>query len=255
MTALATYQDLLTLYLNDEGGVDYAAWNGSDSDRARLDAVLDAWLAKSPDSHPENFSSASHRLGYWLNLYNALVIREVLRHWPLESVRDVRPTLLSKLAPLKGFFVGLRFTVGGQSMNLSVIENKVIRSQFKDARIHFALNCGSAACPILRRSVFDGDTLEEQLNEASRSFIADSNNVRVDVESRSVWLSKIFKWYAADFERHAKVETQNEGSSVLDFLLPFAEGPLQAALQQARDEGFGLKYPDYDWSLNGSTAI
>ncbi len=248
---LAQYQELLTRYLSDGGGVRYQEWNDSETDVASLDQVLSSWQEQSPESHATNFPSASHRLGYWLNLYNALVIREILRHWPLESVRDVRPTLMSKVAPLKGFFRDLRFVVGGKKMNLSEIENKVIRSQFKDARIHFALNCGSAACPVLRRSVFDGDTLENQLNEASQSFVAEEANVRVDKDAKTIWLSKIFKWYVEDFERHAALESQGKSSTVIDFIALFASPTLTTELQQATHASFKVQYHDYDWSLNG----
>ena len=252
MNTLETYQALLTRYLDDEGGVRYQAWNESPSDVAALDQVLGAWQAKSPQSDPENFSSASHRLGYWLNLYNALVIREILRHWPLESVRDVRPTLMSKVAPLKGFFKDLHFVVGGEKMNLSEIENEVIRSQFRDARIHFALNCGSAACPILRRSVFDGSSLEEQLREASVAFISDEAHVRVDDDAKTLWLSKLFKWYASDFERHAQLERDGKESTVVDFLALFASPALRTKLQRASSQNYRIRYDDYDWSLNAA---
>jgi len=252
MSDLETYQELLTRYLSDDGGVRYQAWNDCADDVDALDSILATWRATSPDSSPTSFTNASSRLSYWLNLYNALVIREVLRHWPLESVRDVKPTLLSKVAPLKGFFRDLQFDVGGRKMNLSDIENKVIRSQFKDARIHFALNCGSAACPILRRSVFDGDTLEQQLNEASRKFIGSSDNVRVDSEAKTVWLSKIFKWYAGDFASHAQKERQDQSSGVIDFLELFAGETLQAQLALAAKQQFQIRFHDYDWTLNGS---
>lgn len=252
MGALDSYQDLLTRYLGNDGGVRYQAWSESEADVAALQSLLDTWLQKSPESHPHVFASASHRLSYWLNLYNALVIREILRRWPLESVKDVRPTLLSKVVPLRGFFMDLRFEVGGRSMNLAAIEHEVIRAQFKDARIHFALNCGSAACPVLRRSVFDGETLEDQLNEASRSFIAKVENVRVDAVSKSVWLSKIFRWYKSDFERHASLETGKPRTSVLDFVALFAGSELRAALEVAQVEGYGLRFADYDWSVNRS---
>ncbi len=254
MNSLREYQTLLTRYLADDGGVRYGEWQATPKDVRALSAVLDAWLAKSPESHPESYQSASHRLGYWLNLYNALVIREIVCRWPLESVKDVRPTLLSKVAPLKGFFVDLRFVVGGRTMNLMAIENKIVRAQFKDARIHFALNCGSAACPVLRRTVFDGDALEEQLNEASRDFVNQEENVRVDDTVGVVWLSKLFKWYAGDFERHAAVESAIEGSSLLDFVAYFAEPGLCEALRAAMARGYRVRFHDYDWGVNASSS-
>lgn len=252
MTPLAQYQDLLTRYVQSDGDVGYAAWHESAADTVALHAVLRAWLAESPESNPQAFAGVAHRLGYWLNLYNALVIREVVGRWPIASVKDVKPTLLSKAIPLKGFFVDLRFDVAGQSMSLMQIENKVIRAQFKDARIHFALNCGSAACPVLRPSVFDGDALDLQLDEASREFVNNGESVEVEPSTKAVWLSKIFKWYRGDFETHAQNDASIEGATVLDFAAYYASEALATALQTAKREGYRVRYRDYDWSVNAA---
>ena len=248
--SLASYQELLERYLDDSGALHYAQWHASEGDVAALDALLESWRQSSPDNRPDAFGSAASRLSYWLNLYNALVIREVLRHWPLESVRDVRPTMLSKVVTLKGFFRDLRFDVGGRRMNLGDIENKVIRSQFKDARIHFAINCGSASCPILRKSVFDGAELEAQLDQASREFVADDANVAVDLVRREVRLSKIFSWYKDDFKTHARALSGNSKVGTLEVVILFARGEKRKALERAQGEGFALRYQDYDWALN-----
>lgn len=249
---LVRYQALLQKYLSPAGEVRYESWHNSTGDVQALDAILREWTENSPNNHPEKFDNASRRLSYWLNLYNALVIREVIGHWPLESVRDVQPTLLSKVVTLKGFFRDLHFDVGGQRMHLGDIENKVIRAQFKDARIHFALNCGSASCPVLRKSVFDGEDLELQLNEASREFVANENNVRVDHDDKEVLLSKIFKWYRQDFDAHARAEIGDSRATLMDFLLLFAEDGQAEGLGRARAQNYAIRFMDYDWSLNAS---
>ena len=63
--------------------------------------------------------------------------------------------------------------------------------------MHFALNCQSAGCPVLPNRAFPVDGLQDFLDEATRAFVNDPKNVRV--EGNELHLSQIFEWYAEDF--------------------------------------------------------
>lgn len=251
---LPTFVGLMDIYVTDDGRVDYARWHANERHVAALDAHLAQATAASPDSHPHRFgsggasagttSSDRAKLSYWLNLYNALVVREVLRHWPVDSVNDIRPGSLSFVKQGKGFFYDTTFVVGGRRMSLLDIENEIIRQRFRDPRIHFALNCGSASCPVLSRSVFVDDALDRQLDEATRTFINDQANVRVDHEARELLLSRIFDWYTEDFLR--------DEPTLVDFLLDYASADLRGDLEKARQ--YDLAFLSYDWSVNAREA-
>ncbi|MFC1525270.1 DUF547 domain-containing protein [Candidatus Latescibacterota bacterium] len=119
-----------------EGRIDYA---GLKADRLELDQYIDSLAAVSPVSHPARFPTPAHALAYWINAYNAFVLRGVVDAYPVSSVKDI--------SLLNGFFRRLRFVAGGSEMTLDHIENDIIRPTYRDPRIHFVVNCGAVSCP------------------------------------------------------------------------------------------------------------
>lgn len=246
----ADYQSLLEKYVADDGRVDYGKWKDNAADVAALDGYLGALASVSPDSRPDLFRTQTGKLSYWINLYNAIVLREILRRWPLQSVTAVKINPSSFVKSGKGFFYDLEFVVGGETMNLYDIENKIIRAQFKDARIHFAINCGSSSCPLLRRDAFDPEKLESQLEAASTQFVNDGKNVIVDDAKLEVVMSRIFEWYAADFVAFTKSRTNAKEAGVVDFALLYAKEPLSTKLKAAKAKRYRVRFLDYDWNVN-----
>jgi thiol-disulfide isomerase/thioredoxin len=244
------FETLLTRYVSDKGDVDYESWQKSETDVSALDGYLGRLTAAPPTRRPELYAADHDKLSYWLNLYNALVLREVVRRWPLASVRDYQPTLTSKIDTTKGFFRDLRFVVGGKEMSLDDIEHETIRKEFEDARIHFALNCGSNSCPVLSAKAYRGSELEAELERATVNFLNTPEHVKVDAETRRIYLSKIFKWYGKDFAKHARRSTGNAKAGTLDFIALFAKPELAQSLKLARSQKYKTVYTDYDWALN-----
>jgi len=236
------YERALARYLDDRGRVNYAAWKAQSADVDQLDRFLGALMARPPQSQ-----RGAASLAYWMNLYNAIVIREVLRRWPLDSVRDVRAGLLNGSL---GFFRGLSFRVGDTELSLDDIEHRVIREQYADARIHFALNCGAESCPPLRPLAFSAERLDQELGRATREFLAQPANFEVDDARRRVTVSKLFDWYGDDFRAHA--ERAGKPAEVLSFIA-LVGGP-QVSKQASRAAGYQLRFRDYDWGVNRGNA-
>ncbi len=124
---------------------------------------------------------------------------------------------------------------GGNETSLYKLEKEVLRTQ-KDPRLHFALNCGSESCPVLR----PWEWTDDQLDEAAREFINNKENVWV--EGEELYLSSIFKWYKKDFPK-----------DLYSYLQQYAEPPLNEQLQAAKDMKYDTRYRAYDWSLNART--
>jgi len=224
---------LVTKYLNDDGDkIDYAAWKESTQDLKALDQQVALLARVSPKSDPDQFPTPATKRSYWINTYNTLVLQAVLEYWPLASVQDVKISVSSRLVPGKGFFYDRKVTVGGKETNLYKLEKEVLKTQ-KDPRLHFAFNCASTSCPVLR----PWEWTDEQLNEAGREFINNEHNVLVEPDT--VMLSAIFKWYKKDFP-----------ADILVYLQQYAEPPLKQALQLAIDGKYRIRYETYDWSLN-----
>ena len=192
---------------------------------------LEDFLDVLAGANPEEMSFAE-QLAFWINAYNALVIKGVIDHYPTKSVRKCEAVWWL-------FLTRLKFNVAGEMYTLNQIEHDIIRTEFVDARVHFALVCASKSCPPLAESVFLPETIEDQLDDVTLKFIADPEKVRLDRNGNIVYLSKIFKWYETDF---------TEGyDGIADFLADFL--PPEDAEFVLRED-VTLQYLDYDWSLN-----
>jgi hypothetical protein len=215
----ATYDRLLREYVSPDG-VRWAAWAAADGDRAALSRVTEELAEMRPSGLP-----VDARLAYWINLYNALTLELVLEHYPVGSIREIGGPGGS---PWKRDLV----TVEGREVSLDEIENAILRVEFSEPRIHFALNCAARSCPPLRAEAFSAARLDEQLEEQTVRFLGDPRENGVDDEGR-LHLSPVFEWYAADFE--------NAAGSVAAWVRTYLDGA---------PEGAEIRYREYDWSLN-----
>jgi hypothetical protein len=244
----AAFESLLVRYVTPEGLVDYAAWHATAADREQLDSYLAAVAAYSPDSVPARFPTASDRLVYWVQAYNAFVIKAVLERWPLDSVTDVKATI--EFTRGFGFFYGLEFIAGGKRITLYDLEHdKLIRDDI-DVRVHFVLNCGSLGCPAIRPELPSGDALELVLADAARDFVADPANAGIDHAARTLRLSPIFEWYASDFLADLRRRGLPAGRGIVDYILSISPEQRRAELERAA--AYRIRYVEYDWDLNSA---
>ncbi len=231
------FLELVRKYTVDGGEkVDYETWKNSPEDLAALDRQIAMIASISPVSHPQLFPTQARQRSYWINTYNTLVLQAILEYWPLESVREVKISITSRVVPGKGFFYDRKVVVGGNETSLYKLEKEVLRTQ-KDPRLHFALNCGSESCPVLR----PWEWTDDQLDQAAREFINNKENVAI--EGEELYLSSIFKWYKKDFPK-----------DLYSYLQQYAEPPLNEQLQAAKDMKYRTRYRAYDWSLNARTV-
>ncbi len=228
---------VLSAYVDEGGQVDYAGLKAHPQD---LEAYVALLGRVRPASHPAWFPTREDRLAYWINAYNAFVIKGVVDAYPVKSVK--------KIKLLSGFFNRTYFTAGGESYTLNDIEHNILRAKFKDPRIHTAINCASVGCPRLEQKAFRPEDLDARLEAAMRFFIREARNVRIDRTQSEVTLSKIFEWFEEDFTGWYKRTYQVEDAKLIDYLrmyLPEVEG---IYLKQNRD--VQVQHVDYDWTLN-----
>ncbi len=231
------FERLLQQYVDDEGWVDYA---GLKRDRAALDAYLARLATAQPDS-----LARGDRLALYINAYNAFTLADVL------------DTVYGKAAGVKevsGFFDRKRHPIGGEELTLDEIESQ--GRNLGDPRIHFAVVCASTSCPKLQRFAYTGAQLDQQLDRATREFLADPNRgLRVDAKKGSLYLSSIFKWYAGDFTGAqsgvsrllARTKAVVSGSEITGYVRAYAPPEAQRFLDAGSPS---VHYLDYDWSLN-----
>ena len=225
---------VLSRFVNERGRIDYEALA---RDRERLDRYLAQIAEIGPRSTPEQFPTQADELAYYVNAYNALVFQGVL-----DGHMDA-DTVWGGLVPGYGFFVGRKFRLDGQSINLRKLENKIVRAKFGDARVHAALNCASVGCPRLPTTAFEPGRLERELNAAMAEFVSNEQNVRADDGNRTVFLSKIFDWYREDFLADER-EAGNAKPNLIDYVNRFRG----AAAPIPRD--YTVRFLEYDKRLN-----
>jgi len=220
---------ILAQYVRD-GSVDYRGL--ADHGQPALNAYLGALSAASP---AQSGWTREERLAFWINAYNAFTIRLILDHYPLPSIRSIG---FLPLAAFRTKFIPLG--AGRTPMSLNVIENEILRKQFQDARMHFAIVCASKSCPALRSEAYRSSVIDQQLDAAAREFLDDPSKIRWDPASRTLYLSSIFKWFRDDFER--------AGRTLPAFVGGYVRQPDAAALDSGRVR---VVFLDYDWALNG----
>lgn len=225
---------------------DHAEWDGVlrrvvaggvvDYDVLQRDhASLDRYLASLQTADPSSWPSGEAQLAFWINAYNACVFKGVLDHYPLKSVKEVR-----------GFFDRLRYRVAGRELTLNEIERA--GRALGDWRLHMAVVCASSSCPPLRAEAYAPERLAEQLTEQVARFLKDPQH-GLRLEGSTLWLSKLFDWYAGDF---LKASPAGPGSkftagALAPVLAPYLDSDVASAIQQQQP---GIKFFDYDWSLN-----
>lgn len=210
--------------------VDYAALRDS--------ADLRALMASLDQSDPERLRSREEKLAFWINAYNILAIDLVARHYPVDGIKEIG----SWLRPVWKIEAG---RIGGRSYSLDAIEHEILRP-LGDPRIHGAVVCASASCPPLRREPYRGERLDLQLDDNVGRWLADPRKgLRIDHEQKRVYLSSIFRWFAADFE---------SAGGALGFVAEYVPETEQQWIARYHTQ-VEIVWLDYDWSLNDLARI
>lgn len=224
------WNELLQKYVNDKGEVNYRAWKASAEDHRKLDTYLNSLSSANPDVE----AAAQSRLAFWINAYNAVTIKGILREYPTSSIRN-------HTAKVVGYNIwkDLLLIVGDSEISLDSMEHKVLR-KMGEPRIHFAIVCASYSCPRLLNQAYTAEGLEDQLTTNTRNFFANPENFKHDAGRQQFQLSSILSWFGKDFGRNQAEQLASIG--------PYL--PTQQAREAAARNSVRVAYLNYDWSLN-----
>jgi hypothetical protein len=234
MINFSVWDKLLHQYVDAQGRVNYQAW------KAESSQALDRWLSEIERSHLLSLAHPDEQLALWINLYNAFTIASVLENYPIASIQPKILAIPNWLAFL-WFFSRPTHKLAGHRYSLNQIEHKILRRQFDEPRIHFALVCASIGCPLLRNEAYWTESVRDQLEEDAIRFINNPDKVRYDAQTQTLYCSKIFKWYRRDFLKVAP--------SIPDYIRSYLKTQLPIG------SSTGIAYLNYDWSLNQKTDI
>jgi uncharacterized protein DUF547 len=206
-----------------DGHVNYLAITG--------DNRFGAYLSQLDRVDPVSLSTRDEQLAFWINAYNAFAIQSILDgESPALYVGWYR------------YFKLRKYGIGGAQLNLFDVQHVILRQQFHEPRVHFAIVCASVSCPKLQSWAFEGRQLTQQLDQVAREFVNDTSRNRFDRQGKIAFLSKIFDWFEEDFVASA--------GSVQKFVARYVRDP-DVARNLAADT-YHLKYLEYDWGMRGT---
>ncbi len=206
------WDQMLRQYVSSSGKVNY---NGFKASEAQLDQYLDK-LSSNPI---QSSWSRQKKMAYWINAYNAFTIKLILKNYPVKSITDLHGGKPWDVKWIK---------LGNKTYTLNNIENDILRPQYKDARIHFAVNCAAKSCPPILNRAWTADNLERNLEKQAKKFVNDKSFNAIS--SKKIEISKIFEWYSGDF------------GDIVVYLNKYSNVKI--------DKGAKVSYKEYNWQLN-----
>lgn len=217
------WDQLVKSHVKANGLVDY---KGFIREKPKLESYLRLLEVQVPD---RKTWTKSQQLAYWINAYNAFTVKLIVDNYPTKSIRDLGPAI--KIPLVKDVWHLKFFKLGGVEMSLDELEHGILRKEFDEPRIHFAINCASISCPALLNEAFVAERLEAQLTKVAVSFINDPS--RNKLSTQAVQLSSIFSWFKGDFTKKG---------TLIDFLNLYAKVKISPSAR--------VTFLDYNWKLN-----
>lgn len=207
------YTVLLTKYVSEKGNVNYSLLKQNENE---LNAVVDEFAK----TLPKKSWSRNEILAYYINSYNLHTLKKVIDNYPTKSIKNIKNAWDDNFIKL-----------GNKNISLTYIEHSILR-KMKEPRIHFAINCASFSCPRLWNRPFLPETLDSQLENATKEFVNDSSkNI---ITEKEVKISEIFNWFSGDFKE--------KGKNIIDYLNKYSKNKIDSSAK--------IRYLDYNWSLN-----
>ena len=214
-------------------------------------AGLNRYIADLAGTDPSALATASanEQLAFWINAYNACMLKRVIEHYPIRKAGGLlrlrnaaagRPE--NSVWQIGDVFTGAHCPVAGAARSQDEIEHEIIRPM-GDPRIHFAINCAALSCPPLISRAYQAGTLDGQLDDRVRAFIDDPAHFEVTVTdgTPSVRVNRVLEWFNEDF---------GGAEGVLVFLSGYLDGADRTVLT---DPHAKLVFFDYDWTLNDTS--
>ncbi|MCF8260082.1 MAG: DUF547 domain-containing protein [Melioribacteraceae bacterium] len=227
------FTTVLQKYVED-GWVNY--------EELKKDSEFKNYLEILHKTDPSKLNADEVKLAFWINAYNAFTLEIILEFYPVESINDLHSGGLY-LGTVLGTTVWDKdlFEINGKMISLNYIEHEILRKDFEEPRIHFAIVCASIGCPQLRNEAFESDKIYKQLEEQSIQFVNDKTKNLFDLQNREAKISKIFDWFEEDFGENDE--------QVLIYLANFLPKEVAEDIKMNADK-WDLGYTDYDWNLN-----
>jgi hypothetical protein len=232
--------------LVDGGRISQVRYTDLARERAALRSYLDALSGVT--QHEFSGWSKPQQVAFLINAYNAYTIEKILTRYPnIKSIWDFGKVFNN---PFKDRF----FPLLGRGFSLDDIEHGTLRKPgvYDEPRLHFAVNCASIGCPMLREEAYVAERLDGQLEEQTRRFLSDRSRNRY--LGGALEVSMIFNWFKEDWTSGYRgldgkeTPIRSREQFFARYATSLTDDPQQQKLIQ--EQRAAVRYLDYDWGLN-----
>ncbi len=216
-------------------------------DRAQVKAYTDELSAVGKAEFDKY--SKTEQMAFLINAYNAYTVELILGNYPVKSIKDIGNELFDNRWKRKFF------NLLGNPTSLDMVEHQMLRAKgrYDEPRVHFAVNCASIGCPMLREEAFVPGRLDAQLEEQTVRFLSDRSRNRFNKEKGALEVSKIFDWFGDDWKSGYKgIGNAGAVSSREQYFGRYANllTDDEAGRAAIREGKVSLGYLNYDWAIN-----
>lgn len=241
-------EQILDTYVRD-GLVYYRALR---SERGALDRYVQSLADTSAAT--VNGWPPDRQLAFWINAYNAFVLRTVIDHYPIRGKAPEYPSVSIRQIP--GAFERRTHRAGGRTLTLDALEREVIAS-FGDPRAMLALGRGANGGGRLKSEAYSSNRLDAQLATMTSELVTRRELVHVDIPGGELSVNPIFSWREEAFVKLAdRAPAAYQGRSPIERAVLFLIDPLLVPNEAEflRKNTFRMTYHEFDWSLNDLTG-
>lgn len=208
------FDNILRRYVSKSGFFDYKEIRRYPQDIAALEAYVED--LKFMD--PLTIQDRDEAIAAWLNLYNAMVLLDIIKHYPIQNVLKITD-----------WYAGARYKIGEKKYSLMTLENEIFKDRLRDPRLVFARSFGAKGAPRLNPYAFSGKNIEQELDKASLKVLKDPSFALLDAKKGKLFLSGLFQYY------------EKEIGHALSFVRRYQQD-LPAETQ--------IEYGAFNWTLN-----
>lgn len=243
------FDQFLKRVVDEDGRINYRTVKENHADLNRYLKQIESIKIESLDNE-----SQAERLAFWINVYHAELVAQVIKNYPIHSTQDI-PNFWDRQ------FVHFQTSEAksdrdiqiNQGLSLNQIRRDYLMSLFQNERVHLALAVAAKDGPFFPREAYRGENVLGQLFKKVRAEVNRSSAIKIDAAQSKVYLSKIFEWYASDFsknfgrpERRGKLN--HSETAAVNFLIHYLHHAKD--IQFLKSAKYKVEYLPFDWSLN-----
>lgn len=182
-------------------------------------------------------SARGRSLAFYINAYNALVIKSVIE----DSALLYNPYRSASVVQVPGFYDSTH-TVAGRAMSLADLERYLLAT-YRDARVLLTLGRGYRSSSPLRNKAYENATIEKDLAEVTTAFVNSDLGLTIDDNGFKVEMNPLFKQFENEFKRGY--------ASVLVFIRKQVTVRSKISqIETAYKQKFDITYQRTNWDLN-----